>query len=226
MQLQAQGTLGGELCQRPRCWFFRNGEGLLSADVASGDNRYHAILGNLGAAKFVSSSRIGPALTALGAKVRIAGPAEDQVRMVDVKDFFRTPGQEGQRETILEPKQLLTHIELPAVAGRTSSCYEVRISEGPDTPLAAASVVLKREAGVVRDAQVVLGQVAPTPWSSPEARNVLLGQPVSEELAEKAGQAAVSVARPLSENGYKVQLAQVAVKRAVLLAAGLETGGF
>ena len=226
MQLQAQGTLGGEICQRPRCWFFRNGQGLLSADVVDGDNRYHAILGNTGTAKFVSSSRIGPALIALGAKVRIAGPKQDQERVVSVEDFFRTPRQEGQRETILEPKQLVTDILLPAIDGQTSSTYEVRISEGPDTPLASASVVLKREAGVVRDAQVVLGQVAPTPWVSSEARNVLLGQPVSEEMAEKAGAAAVSVARPLSENGYKVDLAKVAVKRAVLLAGGFETGGF
>jgi xanthine dehydrogenase YagS FAD-binding subunit len=227
MQLQAQGTLGGEVCQRPRCWFYRNGQGLLGADVAEGANEFHAILGNSGPAKFVNSSRIAPALIALDAQLRVLGPEEDSEQYIPVAEFFRAPRREGQREHVLEPNQLVTHILLPPIDGRTCATYEVRHGEGPDYPLAAASVALRMDGfGIVRDASVVLGQVAPMPWISPEAASALEGRKVDNTVAEAAGAAAVSRATPLSQNEYKVQLAKVAVKRAVLLAAGLETGGF
>ena len=231
MQLQAQGTLGGEVCQRPRCWFYRNGEGLLSQDVAAGANEFHAILGNSGPAKFVNSSRIAPALIALDAQLRVLGPSdsssEDAGQFVPLSEFFRSPRREGQREHVLEPNQFVTHIILPPIEGRTCATYEVRHGEGPDYPLAAAAAALRLDGfGIVSDANVVLGQVAPMPWISQEAIAVLRGRKVDLELAEAAGEAAVSRATPLSQNEYKVQLAKVAVKRAVLLAAGYETGGF
>lgn len=228
MQLQAQGTLGGELCQRPRCWFFRNGQGLLDhGQVSGGDHRFHAIFGNSGPAKFVHSSRIAPALVALQASLRVLGPGEQEEQLLAVADFFRTPRQEGQREHALLPNQFVTHIVLPPAAGRLSATYEVRTGEGPEYPLAAAAAALDVDAtGVVRDARVVLGQVAPGPWVSPEAAAALRGQRVSEATAEAAGQAAVARATPLPDNEYKVQLAKVSVKRAILRAAGLETGGF
>ena len=128
---------------------------------------------------------------------------------------------------MLQPTQLLTHIVLPPIDGRTCATYEVRHGEGPAYPLASAATALQLDVlGTVRGAKVVLGQVAPTPWLSAEAARVLVGQRVTPAVAEIAGQAAVASATPLSENAYKVQLASVAVKRAVLLAAGLETGGF
>jgi xanthine dehydrogenase YagS FAD-binding subunit len=229
MQLQAQGTIGGELCQRPRCWFFRNGQGLLAGaghDVTNGDNRFHAIFGNLGPAKFVSSTRIAPVLIALGAEVRIAGPSPEQEQMLPLASFFRTPRHEQQREIVLQPNQLMTHIVLPLAAGRTSATYEVRQSEGPDYPLAAAAAMLRIEGGIVREARVVLGQAAPTPWVSPEAAGAITGQVVTPETADAAALAAVAIATPLSGNQYKVDLARVAVKRAILKAAGLPTGGF
>ncbi|HUG70249.1 MAG TPA: FAD binding domain-containing protein [Pirellulaceae bacterium] len=231
MQLQAQGTLGGEVCQRPRCWFYRNGEGLMSQDVAAGANEFHAILGNSGPAKFVNSSRIAPALIALDAQLRVLGPgdssSEDAEQFVPLSEFFRSPRREGQREHVLEPNQFVTHIILPPIEGRTCATYEVRHGEGPDYPLAAAAAALRLDGfGIVRDANVVLGQVAPMPWISQEAIAVLRGRKVDLALAEAAGEAAVSRATPLSQNEYKVQLAKVAVKRAVLLAAGYETGGF
>jgi xanthine dehydrogenase YagS FAD-binding subunit len=227
MQLQCQGTLGGEVCQRPRCWFYRNGQGLLNADVAEGANQYHAILGNSGPAKFVNSSRIAPALIALDAQLRVIGPAEGEETLVAVSDFYRTPRHDGQRENVLRPKQLVTHVILPPIAGRTCATYEVRDGAGPDYPLAAAAVALRFDGfGIVHEAKVVLGQVAPTPWNSSEAADVLIGHTVDAHRAERAGLAAVRMASPLSENEYKVQLAKVAVKRAILLAAGLETGGF
>ncbi len=229
MQLQAQGTIGGDICVRPRCWFFRQGHGLLAQGgrlVEEGDNRHHAILGNEGAAKFVSGTRIGPALIALNAEMRILGPKADEEKFIPVADFYRIPRHERERETILMPGQVVTHFILPPVEQPHNATYEVRHGEGADYPLAAAAASLDLQGGVVRRAKVVLGQVAPIPWISHEAEAALVGRPVSPQTAEEAGQAAVSRAQPLSHNGYKVQLAKTAVKRAILLAAGMETGGF
>jgi xanthine dehydrogenase YagS FAD-binding subunit len=196
------------------------------SQVSEGDNRLHAILGNQGPAKFVSSSRIGPALVALDARLRIVGPGDEQ-RLVPAVDFFVTPHHADQRETVLGPDQLLTHIILPARDDSFNATYEVRHGEGPEYPLAAAAASLQiSSSGRVEDAMVVLGHVAPTPWISHEAAQTLVGSSLSESLAEEAGNAAVLQATPLSNNEYKVQLARVAVKRAILRAAGFETGGF
>lgn len=229
MQLQAQGTLGGELCQRPRCWYFRSGQGLLAhrgSLVEDGDNRYHAIFGNAGPAKFVCPSRLAPALIALGASVRIVGPGEADETVMPLEYLFRTPKDDRQREHELEANQFVAHLVLPPAAGHGNASYEVQHGSGPDYPLVAAAAALAMRAGVVTDARIVLGQVAPTPWISQEAIRAIVGLPVNYETAEAAGEAAVSVATPLANNEYKVQLAKVAVKRALLLAAGLETGGF
>ena len=229
MQIQCQGTLGGEILQRPQCWFFRDGRGLLAAGgklVEQGDNRHHAILGNLGAAKFVSASRLAPALIALGATARVIGPAEADEQFIPLEELFRTPRHEGERENTLASGQFLTHVLLPPADGVANATYEVRHGAGPDFPLAAAAAALRMSGGIVQDARIVLGQVAPTPWISGEAAALLRGRAIDADLAEQAGAAAVSPASPLSGNEHKVQLAQVAVKRAILRAAGLETGGF
>ena len=227
MQLQCQGTLGGEVLQRPQCWFFRSGRGLLAGGgklPAEGDNRFHAIFGNQGAAKFVSNSRLAPALVALNAQVRVIGPGEADEKFVAVESLFRAPRHEAEREHTLLPNQLLTHLMIPASTGFNAT-YEVRHGAGPDYPLASAAASLEIEDGIVRAARIVLGHVAPTPWLSHEAAAAIVGQPVNEETAAAAGAAAVVSASPLSNNDYKVQLAQVAVKRAILRAAGQETGG-
>ena len=229
LQLQAQGTLGGELCQRPRCWYFRGGQGLLAQRgraVAEGDNRFHAIFDNAGGAKFVCPSRLAPALIALNASLRILGPDPGDETLLPLEFLFRTPQDERQREHNLEPNQIVAQILLPPPVGRTSASYEVQHGSGPDYPLVAAAAALAIRGGVVAEARIVLGQVAPTPWLSREAVERIMGLPVNHETAEAAGEAAVSVATPLSHNEYKVQLARVAVKRALLLAAVLETGGF
>jgi len=228
-QLQQQGTLGGELCQRPRCWYFRNGHGLLvhaGRMVSAGENRFHSIFGNDGAAKFVHPSRLAPALIALGAQVRIAGPGPIDETLLPLEVFFRTPMHVGQREHILEPNQLLTHIHLPPADEIANAAYEVRHGEGPDYPLVAAATALWMTGERVAAAKIVLGHVAPTPWVSQQAVESLVGCVVNRDTARAAGEAAVVEATPLSDNGYKVRLARVAVERAILLAAGLETGGF
>jgi xanthine dehydrogenase YagS FAD-binding subunit len=125
----------------------------------------------------------------------------------------------------LKPGQLITHVMLPPARGRLTAAYEVRHGEGPDQPLAAAAVSLQVALGKVKQAKIVLGQVAPIPWNSVDAARALEGQTITEETAAIAGFEAVAGAMPLSHNEYKIQLAQVAVKRAILRAAGLETGG-
>ena len=219
-QIRSMGTVGGDLCQRPRCWYYRAGYGLLAKDesgaslVTTGDNRYHAILGNGGPAYFVNPSSLAPALIALGATARIFGPKG--TREVPLEKFFLTPQAEGEREYDLKPNELLTEIVIPAAGGARSATYEVRQKEALDWPLAAASVVLRMSGKQVKSARVVLGHVAPVPWPSPEAEQTLAGKAITEEVAEAAGAAAVQSAKHLGGNRYKIQLARVAVKRAIL----------
>jgi len=218
-QTRSVGTVGGDLCQRPRCWYYRAGFGLLAVYkgkplVPDGDNRYHAILGNSGPAYFVSPSSLAPILIALDAKLKLDGP--QGAREISVKDFFVTPKQEGDREHALQPGEMVTEITVPDAGNAKMAVYEVRQKEGLDWPLAAAAVVLKLDGGTVQSARVVLGHVAPVPWPSPEAEGAVKGKPVNEDVAWEAGKAAVANATPLSKNAYKVQLARVAVKRALL----------
>ena len=227
MQLQCQGTIGGDLCQRPRCWFFRSGQDLLGPAAEQGDNRFHAIFGNQGAAKFVSAARLAPALIALDAHVRIAGgESGSNETWLSANEFFRTPRHSGQREVALGAGELLTHIQLAPMDGRLSAHYEVKHGCGPEDPLATAAVSFTHSGGIVQDAVIVMGHVAPTPWRATAAADSLRGVTISLETAERAATIAVADATPLSQNEYKVQLAKVAVQRAILQAAGLETGGF
>lgn len=221
-QLRNMGTVGGELLQRPRCWYFRLGYGLLAqyngkSLVPDGDNRYHAILGNSGPAYFVSPSMMAPILIAMNARVALEGP--NGRREIPLEKLYTTPTQPGEREHTLRPNEVLTEIMVPSQGGARSAVYEVRQKEAMDWPLAAAAVVLRMNGGTVSHARIVLGHVAPVPWPSPEAEQALEGKSVSEETAMAAGEAAVSKATPLSMNSYKVQLTRVAVKRAILRAA-------
>jgi len=219
-QIRHMGTVGGDLCQRPRCWYYRQGFGLLAMQegkplVPDGENKYHAIFGG-GPAYFVSPSSLGPALVALGARVKLVSAKGS--REVAAAKFFVAPKDENTREIALLPNEILTEILVPAGAVR-SATYEVRQKEALDWPLAAASVVLHMRGNTVATAKVVLGHVAPTPWEAAEAGKALAGKTITVESAEEAGKAAVSGAQPLSQNAYKVQLAKVAVKRALLDAA-------
>jgi xanthine dehydrogenase YagS FAD-binding subunit len=221
-QLRNMGTVGGDLCQRPRCWYYRNGFGLLARDskgnslVPDGENRFHAIFGNDGPAYFVSPSSLGPALIALGGRLTLTSPSGD--REVAAADFFRIPKSDSERENILKPNEILTSISLQSGAVR-SATYEVRQKQAMDWPLATASVAVNLEGGKVRDAKIVLGHVAPVPWVADGAAKSLIGKSITEATASAAGDSAVQGARPLSQNGYKIQLARVCVKRALLAAA-------
>ncbi len=220
-QIRNMATVGGNLCQRPRCWYFRNGFGLVATKdgkslVIQGDNRYHAIIGNDGAAKFVTPSTIAPALIAHGAKVRIVGPGGQ--REVELAKFFRTPQSDNEREHDLKANEIVTEIIVPPNGGAKTAQYEVRQKQAFDWPLSLASVALWMDGDKVKRANIVLGAVAPVPWVSQEAAQSLIGKTINEHTADEAGQAAVSIAKPLSRNAYKVQLTRVAVKRAIIQA--------
>jgi xanthine dehydrogenase YagS FAD-binding subunit len=220
-QIRSMGTVGGDLCQRPRCWYYRAGFGLLArykgkSLVPDGDNRYHAIFGNSGPAYYVNPSSLAPILIALEAKVQAHGSQGN--REIAVSRFFVTPASERQREFSLKPGEIVTEILVPAPNGAKMGVYEVRQKLALDWPLAAAAVALKMDGDTVKSARVVLGHVAPVPWPSREAEQALAGKTLDEDVAAQAGQAAIRKATPLSRNGYKVQLAGVAVKRALLRA--------
>jgi xanthine dehydrogenase YagS FAD-binding subunit len=224
-QIRNMATIGGNVCQRPRCWYFRNGMGLLAmrdgkSMVLAGDNRYHAILGNDGPAYFVSPSTVVPVLIAYGAKLRIQGPSG--AREVAAEKFYLVPKNENEREHDLRANELVTEIIVPpAPAGAKSANYEVRQKEAFDWPLATASVLLQMSGNTVQSARVVLGNVAPVPWPSPEAEQALAGKQVTPETAMAAANAALAKAKSLGKNKYKITVAKAAVKRAILQAAGI-----
>ena len=221
-QIRNMGTAGGDLCQRPRCWYFRTGNGLLATKdgkslVQQGQNQYHAIFGG-GPAYFVSASSLGPALVALGAKVKLVSASGS--RDLGIEEFFVVPTTNAQREIALQPGEILTEINVPAAAAVKNATYEIREREALDWPVATASVALRMSGTSVSSARVVLGHVAPKPWVARAAEDFLKGKTITEETATQAGAEAVKDATPLSENEYKVQLAKVAVKRALLSAIG------
>ncbi len=224
-QIRNMGTVGGDICQRPRCWYFRQGHGVLAVKdgkslVEAGENRYHAIFGD-GPAKFVSASSFGPALVALGAKIRVAGKAG--IRELDAAKFFIDPKTADQREIALGPNEIVTDIFVPGSRNVRNATYEVRHKDALDWPLVTASVALTMDGNKVKSANVVLGHVATTPWMADQAAKFLAGKQIDESVAEKAGEAALVGAKPLSDNAYKVHLAKVAVKRALLAASGIKT---
>jgi xanthine dehydrogenase YagS FAD-binding subunit len=223
-QIRSMATVAGDLCQRPRCWYFRNGFGLLARDqngnslVPNGENKYHAILGNDGPAYFVAPSSLALPLIALDAKVKISSTSGE--REIPLREFYRIPQSEDERENVLQPNEVVTEILIPSsYAGTRNATYEVRERTALDWPLGLASVALQMKNGRVASARIVLGQVAPIPWLAEEAAQTLEGKALTAETAAAAGQAAVARAKPLSQNGYKVQLTRVCVRRALLEAA-------
>ncbi len=222
-QIRNMATIGGNLCQRPRCWYFRSGFGLLGQKdgkslVMAGDNRYHAILGNDGPAYFVSPSTVAPVLIAYNAKVQLFDGRG--FREVPAEQFFITPKTEQEREHNLRPNEIVSAVMVPSASGVRAGHYEVRQKEAFDWPYATAAVVLHMNGSTVQSARIVMGHVAPVPWVSIEASQALVGKAVTPATADQAAQAAVSKAKSLGRNEQKIHLARVAVKRAILAAAG------
>ncbi len=226
-QIRNQGTVGGNLNQRPRCWYYRNEEfvcfkkGGNQCFSPAGENQFHAIFGG-GPTFIVHPSSLAVPMVAYGATFRLAGPKGE--RLVPAADYFTMPTLQNVRvENVLAPDELLTHVILPAPGPVKSGHYEVRYKESHDWPIAFATVVVTMAGANVRTAKVVMGAVAPVPWRSKAAEAALVGKPLNEETAAAAADAAVRDAQPLSQNGYKIQVARTAVKRAILHAGGLTT---
>jgi xanthine dehydrogenase YagS FAD-binding subunit len=220
-------TLGGNLCQRPRCWYFRGGFGLLPKSesgkdlVTDGENRYHAILGNDGPAKFVSPSSIAPVLIAYGAVLRLIGPQGR--REQSLEHFYVIPKSENEREHDLKPNEILAEVILPPTRNLKVAHYEIRQKAAFDWPLAVAAVALNMNGSELFGSRLVLGYVAPIPWRAGDGEAALnraaREHGITEEAAKAAAEGALQTATPLSHNAYKVQLAKVAVKRVIMKAA-------
>ena len=222
-QIRNAGTVGGNLNQRPRCWYYRNEEfdclkkGGSRCFAVDGENQYHAIFGD-GPCHIVHPSSLAVPAVALGARFRIVGPAGE--REVKAEEYYQMPDKNLFGETVLAPNELLTHMILPAPGSVKSATYDVRYKQSHDWPLASAAVALDMNGGTVRGARIVLGSVAPIPWRSEAAERALAGKAVTPQTAMAAADAAIAGAKPMSQNKYKVQIARTALKRAILKAAG------
>jgi xanthine dehydrogenase YagS FAD-binding subunit len=229
-QIRNQGTVGGNVNQRPRCWYFRNEEfvcykkGGSRCFAVNGENQYHAIFGNDGPSHIVHPSSLAVPFVAYGAKFRLVSAGGE--REVPASEYFTRPTlQNVLKENVLEDDEILTHVILPAPGNVKTGHYEVRYKQSHDWPLAFTTVVLTISGNNnhIASARVVLGAVAPIPWRSKPAEDALAGQPLNEQTAATAAEAAVSEAKPMSGNVYKIQIAKTAVKRAIMNAAGLKT---
>ncbi len=227
-QLRQMGTLGGNLSQSPRCWYYRNAlfpcwlKGGQSCFAVDGENAYHAILGGE-PCHSVHPSDLAPALIALNAQVRVVGPELDG--SLALEELYRRPSEAHRRATILGPRELIAELSLPAPAAGSRSVYLKVMDRAVWTfaLVGVAAALQLDEGGRVERARLVLGGVAPIPWRAQAAEEILQGEQLSAELAQAAAEAALANAEPLRDNGYKVKLAQELVRRALLQLGDQET---
>jgi xanthine dehydrogenase YagS FAD-binding subunit len=218
-QIRNAGTLAGNVCQRPWCWYFRNNfpcfkNGGTKCFSVAGENQFHAIFGG-GPSFIVHPSDTAPALVALDASFRVVGPADE--RTLPAADFFTLPKVNAAKENILAKDEVLASVHLPRAAKGTRSAYhKVLDREAWTHAVVSAAVVLEMDGQVCRRARIVLGGVAPIPWRVEKVEAMLTGQPITAEVAAKAGEAAVEGANPLAKNGYKVPLTKAVVRRTLM----------
>jgi xanthine dehydrogenase YagS FAD-binding subunit len=223
-QVRNVGTVGGELCQRPHCYYYRiqrapactrRGGARCPAATADGLSKWHAIFAN-DRTPDVSASDLAPALIAYGATVSILG-ADGKERTMPLEQFFVN---DPHRETVLGAKEIVTAVTIPNGAPGTKGHFiKFKERDSYDFALVSVAVVVRKQGETVSDARVVLGGVAPTPWRSKEAEAALVGKALTAQTATAAGEAAVKAARPLKDNAYKVQLTRVLIRRALLATA-------
>jgi xanthine dehydrogenase YagS FAD-binding subunit len=207
-QLRNQGTIGGNICQKPRCWYYRGDflclrKGGDRCFAVVGENQYHCILGG-GPCFMVHPSDMAAALVAHEAALHIVGPKGS--RTLAVERFHVPPSVDVRRETMLDPAEIVTEIFLPSAKGARSSYRKVRARASWDFALAGMALVLHFNKEVVTRARAVLSGAAPIPWRSMEVENALIGNPLDPDVIAKATTAAMTAARPLAGNDYKVAL--------------------
>jgi len=226
-QLRNMATVGGNLLQRTRCYYFTDptfahcnkrdpGSG---CDAIEGYNRIHAILGASPQCIATNPSDMSVALAALDAVIHLQGP--DGARQVPIADFHRLPEDRPQDDTVIRPGELIVAVELPpSTFAQTSHYLKVRDRASYAFALVSVAAAVELDGETVRDVRIVLGGVAHKPWRAVEAENALRGKPLSDEVLAQVGQAAVAGAHAYPHNAFKVQLAQRAVVRALQTAAG------
>jgi xanthine dehydrogenase YagS FAD-binding subunit len=222
-QLRNVGTVGGNLCQRPRCWYYRDPQvvcrkkGGYNCYAYQGRNKYHAIFG--GSSCFiVYPSDLAPALVSLGARAIIGTVKGDKV--IPLEQFYALPDVDVTRENVLTSGQFLKAVLVPAPkAGQKAAYVKLKERGTWDFALVSAAVAGVVSGGVLTEVSVVMGGVAPVPWRLKKAEDILRGKPVTEALIREAADAALKDASPLRENGYKADLVFAALKRAVLAVA-------
>jgi xanthine dehydrogenase YagS FAD-binding subunit len=215
-QIRNVATIGGNVLQRPRCWYYRlesykclkKGGDVCYA--VGGENRYHVIFGG-GPSYAPHPSNAAVALVAYGASFVLEG--KKGPRTVAAEEFFVPPAKDPERENSIAPDEVLTEIRIPSAAGVKSAYLEIRERAAFDWPLVAAAIALKADGGVVKEARVVLGAVAPVPWRSTRTEQALAGKKLDDATIVAAARAATVGAQPLSDNGYKVGLVQTLVRR-------------
>jgi xanthine dehydrogenase YagS FAD-binding subunit len=218
-QLRNQGTIGGNICQRPRCWYFRGDfncarKGGDICYAVEGENQYHAVFGG-GPCFFVHPSDTAVALAALQAQVVIAGPAGNKT--VKIQDFFVGPDKSVEKETILTPNEIVTEIQLPAAAANQRSSYRKIRSRGAwDFASASVAVVLQVDNQSIAAARLYLGGVGPYPWHAEAAEKALIGKKCDNSAAVAAGEAALKDNTPLRDNAFKLDMVKGAVEESLL----------
>jgi xanthine dehydrogenase YagS FAD-binding subunit len=225
-QIRNLGTVGGNLCQRPRCWYFRLEEvicikkGGSECYAATGENKYNAIFGG-GPSYIVHPSDLAPMLLALGATLTVMGATGK--RVIPLDKFFTLPSDGNiRRENVLNNDDIITEIFVPASPLAARSTYlKFKERESLDFALASAAVALQLTGRTVKDARIVLGGVAPVPWRVPAAEKFLVGKNLSPDVLAEAGKIALADAKPLEKNAYKVPLAQTLVRRALTKAGSV-----
>jgi len=223
-QLRNQGTIGGNLCQKPRCWYYRGEfhclrKGGKLCYAMEGENEYHAIFGHDRICAIVHPSDTAAALVAFQAAVRIAGPKG--TRLVPVEKFHVLPKVNVLKETVLAPGEIVTEVLLPKPPEGAKSAYrKVRARRSWDFALSGGAIVASFKDGNVQQARVVFSGVAPIPWRSPEVERAIIGKKLDSDTIAKAGEAAVLNAEPLEQNGYKIALLTAVVEEELSKMAG------
>lgn len=209
-QLRNQGTIGGNLCQKPRCWYYRGEfhcirKGGDTCYAEHGENQYHAIFGADGTCYYVHPSDTAPALISLGAVVVTQGKSGS--KKIALEKFFVRPGDDPLKETVLAPGEIVTHILVPRPApGLRSSYRKVRARRSWDFALAGVAMAVGFKGKKAQSARVVLSGAAPTPWRLPEVEKIIIGTELDDATIEKASSIAVKGSEPLEKNAYKIPM--------------------
>jgi xanthine dehydrogenase YagS FAD-binding subunit len=226
-QIRNAATIAGNLCQRPRCWYFRSADftclkkGGGECFAQNGENTYHAVFGNRTCA-IVHPSAAGVALLAYGATVETLSPAGR--RSIPIEAFFVRPEDDISSENSLKSAELILEVVVPRRAALRSAYRKLKQKQAFDWPLADVAVAFRDDAGAARDVRIVLGSAAPVPFRASSAERLVEGKRIDAALAAAAGRAAAEGATPLDQNAYKIPLISAMVRRTLLASASLPDG--